>query len=73
MRVSVKVQPRSSKEAVVENPDGTLKVYLRQAPCGGEANRSMIKILAGHYGVRKTDISIITGETNRKKIVEIRR
>ena len=71
MRISVKVQPKSSRDEVVKNPDGSLKVYLKAAATEGKANKSLINILADLYGVGKSDINIVTGLTAKSKIVEI--
>ncbi|NQT95946.1 MAG: DUF167 domain-containing protein [Candidatus Omnitrophica bacterium] len=71
MKISVKVQPRASKDEVAENADGSLKVYLRTAPTDGRANKELIDTLAKHYRVKKSDIRIITGKTSRNKIVEV--
>ncbi|MFH1646013.1 MAG: DUF167 domain-containing protein [Candidatus Omnitrophota bacterium] len=71
MKVSVSVQPRSSKEAVVKNSDGTYKVYLKQSPVDGKANKSLISVLAEYFNTKKRSVKIITGITGRKKIIEI--
>jgi len=71
MKVSVRVQPRAPKEEVVENTGGSLRVYLRQAPADGKANKALIEILAQHYGMKKTEVRILTGERTKNKIVEI--
>jgi uncharacterized protein (TIGR00251 family) len=71
MRVSVKVMPRASREEVVKNADGTLKVYLRAAPVNGKANKSLVEILADYYRVKRSAVNIITGQRNNKKILEI--
>lgn len=71
MRISVKVRPRASKEQVVESPDGSLKVYLKAAPADGKANKALISILSGYYGVKKADIVIISGKLSRNKIIEV--
>jgi uncharacterized protein (TIGR00251 family) len=71
VKVSLKVCPKSSREEVVKGSDGNLKVYIRQAPTDGKANKALIEVLAGYYKVRKRDIRIVTGSTNRNKIVEI--
>jgi len=72
MRVSVKVQPKASKEEVIEGDDGSLKVYLKAVPTDGKANKALIEILARYYKVKKAAIQIVTGKTTRNKIVEIR-
>lgn len=71
MKVSLKVYPRSSREEVVKGSDGNLKVYIRQAPVDGKANKELIRVLAGYYKARKADIHIVRGSTSRDKIVEI--
>jgi uncharacterized protein len=71
MRISVKVQPRSSKEQVVKNPDTGIKVYLKTAPVDGKANVALVRILSEYFSVNKSKIKIITGRQSRNKIVEI--
>ncbi len=70
MRISIKVMPKSSREEVVEE-DGAIKVYVKAAPDKGKANKAVIDLIAEHYGVRKADVTIVSGETARKKIVEV--
>jgi uncharacterized protein len=71
MKIAVKVQPRASKEQLIHNPDGSVKVYLRTSPVDGKANAALIDILAKHYDVKKSDIRIITGKQSRNKIIEL--
>ena len=71
MKVSVKVQPKASKNDVINNKDGSFKVYLKSAPTDGKANKELIALLADYFKVKKQGINIITGKTSRKKIVEI--
>lgn len=70
MRINVKVMPKSSREEVMEE-DGGLKVYVKAAPDKGKANKAVIELIAEHYGVKKSDVAIVSGETARKKIVEV--
>ena len=71
MKVSVKVQPKASKNDVIDNKDGSFKVYLKSAPTDGKANKELIALLADYFKVKKQGINIITGNRSRKKIVEI--
>lgn len=50
---------------------GALKVYVREAPADGKANRKLIELVADHYGVPKSFVKIIHGETSRQKTVEV--
>lgn len=70
-RISVRVLPRSSKNEIVEEPDGSFKVKLTAAPVDGEANKKLIALLSKEWGVNKSKIRIVQGEKGRRKIVEI--
>ncbi|MDD5440732.1 MAG: DUF167 domain-containing protein, partial [Candidatus Omnitrophica bacterium] len=50
MRVNVKVVPRAKHEKI-ESINGGLKVYIKQPPVDGKANKYLIKILAKHFDV----------------------
>lgn len=71
MRIYVKVIPRSSKKEVVEISEGEYKIKLTAPPVDGEANKMLVEILAEHFEVSKSLVSIIGGKSTRKKIVEI--
>ena len=72
MRIEIKVIPRSSREELVEK-DWMIKAYVKPAPDKGKANAAVIGLIAKKYGVKKKDVTIITGKTARKKIVEVRK
>ena len=71
MRVNVRVIPRAKINRVEIQPDGTLRVHTTTAPTDGKATADVIKMLAVHYGVPKTSIKLIRGETSRDKVFEI--
>lgn len=71
MKYSVTVKPNSKKGPLVEQNDEGLVVYLRERPVDGAANQALIKILAKHCGVSKSQVVIKVGSTSRRKIVEI--
>jgi len=70
MKIKVKVVPSSSKVCVKEDPAG-LKVYLHSSPDKGKANKELIGILAEHFDVSKSRITIVHGATSREKTVAI--
>jgi uncharacterized protein len=47
--------------------DGMLRVDVTQTPEKGKANKAIIAILAKQLGLRKNQISLISGETSRIK------
>jgi uncharacterized protein (TIGR00251 family) len=68
---SVKVVPRSSKNALAGILAGMLKVKLAAAPEKGKANQALIGFLAETLGVRKNAIKIISGHTSPVKIIQV--
>ncbi len=70
--VSVKVQPNASKDRVVGEHAGQIKIAVTVAPEKGKANKAVIKALSKLFGVKTSDIEIVSGETSRDKKVFIR-
>lgn len=71
MIVNVRVIPRAKLNKVEIQPDGSVRVHTTTAPTDGKATADVIKMLAKHYGVPKTSIKLIRGETSRDKVFEI--
>jgi uncharacterized protein (TIGR00251 family) len=71
MLLTVRVVPRSSRRAVLNFPDGSLKVWLRAAPADGKANEELREILSEHFKIAKSAVTITSGQTGRLKIVRI--
>jgi len=72
MKIEIRVIPRSSKNEVVgKMENGVLKIKLTSAPVDGEANESLIKILAKEFNVKKGQIQILKGKTSKNKLIEI--
>src|SRR6185369_4645469 len=72
LRFAVYAQPRASRTAVVGSHDGMLKVAVAAPPVDGAANAALIECLAGAFGVPKSAVTIIAGETGKRKRVHIR-
>ena len=70
MKISVRVIPRAKLNRVEVQPDGTLRVHTTTAPTDGRATADVIKMLAEHYGVPKTSIKLVRGQTARDKVFE---
>lgn len=70
--IRVKVQPKSGRCAYNEIlEDGTIKIRLKAAPEKGKANEELITFLAKSCGVRKDEISIVSGQTERTKLLRL--
>ena len=71
MIINVRVIPRAKINRIEVQPDGVVRVHTTTAPTDGKATADVIKMLARHYGVPKTSIRLIRGETSRDKVFEI--
>lgn len=67
----IKVIPNSKHNQVVEQTDDSFKIKLTAPPVDGKANKALIEFLSEELNVPKSKISILYGQTNRTKIVEI--
>ena len=67
----VRVIPGASKNEVAGIQDGALKVRLTAPPVEGKANRACVEFLAGLLGVRRSALTITSGEKSRKKTVSV--
>lgn len=63
----LKVTPKASRDAVVEEPDGSLKVTTTTVPEGGKANAAVAKLLARALGVAKSRLTLVSGASSRQK------
>lgn len=70
-RYSVSAKPGSTKGPLVEVADDGLVVYLRERAVDGAANEGLVALLAKHFGVSKSKVTIVRGHSSRHKIVDI--
>lgn len=66
-----KIVPGSSKTAFAGVLDGMMKVKIAAPPEKGKANKCLVDFLAKKLGVKKKDISIVSGATNPVKQIQI--
>ncbi len=71
MKISVTVKPNSKKEGVVVSEVGVYTVRVSAPPVDGKANARVIELVARHFGVPKSRVSIARGTLGKKKIIEI--
>ena len=67
----VRVVPRASKSEIVGEMDGALKVRIASPPVEDAANEELIKILSKKFGVAKSAIEIMSGQTSKRKQIRI--
>jgi len=69
--LSIRIQPRASKNEIVRREGGGLKIRLTAPPVDGAANEALTRFLADALSVPKSQVEIISGHTSRDKIVRI--
>ena len=71
--VEILVQPRASRAKLGPMHDGRLKVAVTSPPVDGEANEAVIALFAKALGIPKSAVTIVAGQTSRRKTVKIER
>ncbi len=64
------IQPRASRNQILGIHNHSLKIKLTSPPVDGAANQACIKFLAKAFGISPSRVSIVNGETSRKKTIQ---
>jgi len=67
----VKVQPRSSRNAIAAIMGNSLKIQLTSPPVDGAANAACTEFFGQILGVAKSRITISAGEKSRCKVIQV--
>lgn len=67
----VRVQPRSSRQALGGERDGALVVRLTAPPVEGRANEALARFLGRVLGVPPSAVRVVQGATGRDKRVAV--
>jgi uncharacterized protein (TIGR00251 family) len=70
--LTVRVQPRASKDEIAGVMDGALKVRLQAPALEDRANMALCEYLARLLKTPKSAVRILSGERSRTKRLEIR-
>ena len=68
----VRVQPRASRDEIVGEYQGALKIRLTAPPVDDRANEALRKLLASRLNVPLAAVRIASGERSRTKRIEVR-
>ncbi|MFK0277854.1 DUF167 domain-containing protein [Ensifer sp. NPDC090286] len=76
IRLTVRLTPNGGRDAIdgvetTADGDEHLKVRVSAVPEKGKANQALLAFLAKKLGLAKSKLSLISGETQRKKILRI--
>ena len=68
---SLRVSPGAARTRVLGEHAGALKLAVAAAPEKGKANKAVIECIADILGVRKADVTVVSGETSRDKRIAV--
>jgi uncharacterized protein (TIGR00251 family) len=71
MKITLTVKANAKQDKVEETPAGVYRVQVKAPPVEGRANEAVIKVLAKHFGVPKSDVAIIAGMGSKRKVARI--
>jgi len=76
VRVSVRLTPNAATDrinGVVADAqgNGVLRIAVTAVPEQGRANKAMIKLLAKSWRIPKTSLSLIRGDKDRNKVLNV--
>lgn len=71
LRLTLHVQPGAKKTEVAGLYGDALKIRLAAPPVDGKANQNLVAWLADFFAVPQRAVQIKSGETSRRKVVEI--
>ena len=70
--LSVRVQPKASRNAIRGVHGEALKIALTAPPVEGAANKALITFVAKCLGIPKALVEILSGQTSRSKRLLLR-
>ena len=71
MLISIQVATKASKNELKQISETTFKAKITTAPENGKANDRLIELLSKQFKTAKSNITIKSGATSKKKLIEI--
>jgi hypothetical protein len=69
--LSVRVQPRASRDEIVGWQGDTLRVRVSAPPVEGEANMAIRRLVARALGVAPGSVELVRGDRSRDKVIRV--
>ena len=70
-RLRVRVVPGSQRSTVVGRLGESWKLRVQAPPERGRANGEIVALLAGHLGLKRSQVYVVAGHTARDKVIEL--
>ncbi|HPN85033.1 MAG TPA: DUF167 domain-containing protein [Victivallales bacterium] len=69
--VECKVKPKSSRQKIVLESDGSLKIFLHSAPEDNKANCELRRLIGEKLRISQSCVEIIRGSKSKSKLIRI--
>jgi uncharacterized protein (TIGR00251 family) len=70
-RIQVKIKTRAKRSAICGRIGDAIKIDVAAPPVEGQANLELIRLIAELAAVPRSQVRVVVGRTNAKKLVEI--
>ena len=71
LTLTLHIQPGAKKTACAGRHGDALKIRLAAPPVDGKANEALLKFLAERLRLPKAAVSLKSGQTSRRKVLEV--
>jgi len=71
VRIAIRVKPGSARPSVGGGHGDAIVVAVSERAVDGKATEAALRAVAGAFGVRRRDVTLVTGATSRDKVVDI--
>jgi uncharacterized protein len=71
MRITVYVTPNAREASMVKVSEDYFEVRVNERAMGGRANKRLLEILAEHFNIPKSRITILKGPKTRNKTIQV--
>ncbi|MFQ3198798.1 MAG: hypothetical protein ACI8R9_001486 [Paraglaciecola sp.] len=71
LRLRIYLQPKATKDVIIGLHGDEIKISITAPPVDGKANVHLIKFIAKQFSVAKSSVSLIKGDLNRHKTLQV--
>jgi uncharacterized protein len=71
MLIRVLVTPNAKRARVVKVSEDNFEVWVDERAVGGRANKRLLEMLAEHFKIPKSRVTILKGTKTRNKIIQV--
>lgn len=71
LTLTLHIQPGAKKTEVAGEHGDALKIRLAAPPVDGKANAALLAFIAERLGVSRSAVTLKSGQTSRRKVVEV--